>query len=317
MRIHSAGVVATLVSLALAAGAPLAAASGPGATTDPHPDGTSAARLAPRAGGAVTLGEVKGGQLGCVFGAAYGITSDLEDPARPSYVASSPGVLTSFTTYSGVNGQSVQALVLKDGADATHKLVAAKSADVAVPANSLYSWPTRLPIKAGERIGLGFSTTGTVCWFQTSAADSAWASSPFDADTTSDFAHDFALPGGRPNVSAVLEPDVDGDGYGDISQDLCPQSKLAQVACPAPDTKLTKKPRQTPGVRRIVIRFASVPGATYTCAVNGANPRPCKSPFKKYFKDGKHVVRINATSPYGIVETKPLKVRFTIRNPKA
>jgi hypothetical protein len=24
----------------------------------------------------------------------------------------------------------------------------------------------------------------------------------------------------------VLEPDVDGDQYGDVSQDLCPESKL-------------------------------------------------------------------------------------------
>ena len=118
---------------------------------------------------------------------------------------------------------------------------------------------------------------------------------------------------GRPNVSAVLEPDVDGDGHGDLSQDLCPQSKLTPAPCPAPDTKLTRTPRQTPGTLRIVIRFASVPGATYRCEVDGKNPKQCWAPFKKRFKVGKHVIHITAISPYGIVETKPAKVKFTIR----
>lgn len=30
----------------------------------------------------------------------------------------------------------------------------------------------------------------------------------------------------------MIEPDADGDGYGDETQDKCPQSALAQVACP-------------------------------------------------------------------------------------
>ena len=33
-------------------------------------------------------------------------------------------------------------------------------------------------------------------------------------------------------VLAVVEPDRDGDGYGDESQDLCPQGALYQGACP-------------------------------------------------------------------------------------
>ena len=33
-------------------------------------------------------------------------------------------------------------------------------------------------------------------------------------------------------VSARLEPDADNDGYGDETQDKCPQSAAAQIACP-------------------------------------------------------------------------------------
>lgn len=35
----------------------------------------------------------------------------------------------------------------------------------------------------------------------------------------------------RVNVTAVFEPDEDGDGYGDVSQDLCPGSPHAADAC--------------------------------------------------------------------------------------
>jgi hypothetical protein len=257
-----------------------------------------------------------GGLGGCATGSAFGVTSGLEDPTRPSYVSPFSGVLTSYSTYTNANGGSVQALVLRNGVDATHKVVAAKSPDYPVAASSLSSWPTRLPIKAGERIGLGFSTTGMACFIGTSAADSSWFSSPFDADTTSDFPYTgFEQTGGRPNVSAVLEPDVDGDEYGDISQDLCPQSKLTHSPCPAPDTNVTKKPKKTSTTRSVRIRFTSVPGATYTCKVDHKSAKPCRSPLKKSLDYGKHVVLITATSPYGIVETKPAKVKFRIIRP--
>ena len=163
MRTKSARVVTALLSFGLVAGVPLAAASDEGASPGSSAGETQAVRPAPLAGAAVTLGEVKAAQGPCGTGSPFGVTSGLEDPTRPGYVAPFSGVLTSFSTYSGATGGSVQALVLTNGADATHKVVAAKSPDYPVPANSLSSWSTRLPIKAGERIGLGFSTTGMAC----------------------------------------------------------------------------------------------------------------------------------------------------------
>jgi hypothetical protein len=37
---------------------------------------------------------------------------------------------------------------------------------------------------------------------------------------------------GRVPLAAVIEPDADNDGFGDETQDLCPQSAAVQVACP-------------------------------------------------------------------------------------
>ena len=116
------------------------------------------------------------------------------------------------------------------------------------------------------------------------------------------------------NISAVLEPDVDGDQYGDVSQDLCPQSKLTQAACPAPDTKVTKQPKKRSATRKARIRFSStIAGSTFTCAVDGKAAKPCTSPYKKRFKVGKHTVVITATSAVGIVDPTPATVKFKVK----
>ena len=281
MRTGTVATTVALVAVGLMAATPTATATGndgaTSATARSVPPTTAAL-----AGGAVTLGEVKGGEGGCVYGSAFGVTSAVEDPSRPSYVAPFSGVLTSYSHFADGNAGSVQALVLRAGADAAHKVVAAKSPKQAVVPSTLTSFAIRLPVRAGERLGIGFSQTGMSCFVATSAADTTVAAAPFDADTTSDFASvGFDLTGGRPNVSAVLEPDVDGDQYGDVSQDLCPQSKLTQAACPAPETTVTKQPKKRSTKRKAKIAFTSVTGATFTCAIDGKVAKPCTSPYKK------------------------------------
>ena len=242
------------------------------------------------ADGPITLGEVGNGSVSCFWSVPFGVTLEIENPARPSYVAPVTGVLTSYSTFANATAGNVRLLVLKAGADVTRRVLAAKSAEHAVVPSTLNTVPVWIPIQAGERIGLGVDASAMSCSIITSAADSSRVAELFDPDTTTDFVYTQTPAMSRPNVSAVL--------------------------LPAPDTTLTRKPRQTPGKLRIVIRFTSVPGATFMCEVDGkAAKRPCKSPFKKHLKVGKHVVRITATSPYGVVETKPAKVKFTIRKP--
>jgi hypothetical protein len=38
--------------------------------------------------------------------------------------------------------------------------------------------------------------------------------------------------GGQPAVAVLIEPDADSDGYGDETQDKCPQSAAVQTECP-------------------------------------------------------------------------------------
>ena len=108
---------------------------------------------------------------------------------------------------------------------------------------------------------------------------------------------------------------MDKDLYGDVSQDACPQSAATQVACPAPETTVTKSPARRSAKRRAKIKFTSVPGATFTCAVDGRKAKPCASPFKRRYKYGKHVVVVTAVSSVGILDPTPAKVKFKILEP--
>ena len=90
----------------------------------------------------------------------------------------------------------------------------------------------RVPVQAGDRLGsIGAGTFGGMLCPTTSEADVVGIK---EGDVP---------PGGRAeypeapkiqlSLSAVIEPDGDGDGFGDETQDKCPQSAALQEPCPA------------------------------------------------------------------------------------
>jgi hypothetical protein len=97
----------------------------------------------------------------------------------------------------------------------------------------------RIPVQAGDRLALHgepftfeetYVPAFTIFCGETgdgSIMGGAPGSPP--VGSTAEFA---ALTEGRAPVSAVLEPDADGDGFGDETQDQCPQSAAAQGVCP-------------------------------------------------------------------------------------
>ncbi|HEX6666236.1 MAG TPA: hypothetical protein VF081_06540 [Solirubrobacterales bacterium] len=89
---------------------------------------------------------------------------------------------------------------------------------------------TRIPVQAGDRIGLVGSPITLYC--TTGNPSDVFGYSEFLSSSvggTQQFELDSGL---QVPVLAVVEPDVDGDGYGDETQDKCPQSAAYQVPCP-------------------------------------------------------------------------------------
>jgi hypothetical protein len=302
-------VLTTAVTLAFGV---LAAAPAGARPTVPDAPEPARARLAGTA-----LGQTGGG-VACGTAVPAAVVLGAEGPGGATYTPTVNGVLTSFSHLAnGTNGQ-VRAIVFADGATAARKVVTAKSAKVTVTRNQLNTVAVRLPIAAGQHLGLGYTANGMACATPGSAGDRTLVGAPFDPDTSSDFSSIGVLDLGgsqayRPNISATFEPDADGDGFGDVTQDACPRSALTQVACPDPETSITKRPKRFRENPKVKIRFTSdIAGSTFECSTDGRKFRACASPFKKVLGRGTHTIRIRAVSPAGIKDPKASKVRVTI-----
>jgi hypothetical protein len=93
---------------------------------------------------------------------------------------------------------------------------------------------TRISVQAGDRVGLfGDSATYGNLFCNTPGVENQIGAFPGGGGgpgTTVPFAQfpeEFRIP-----VFAVIEPDADSDGFGDETQDKCPQSASTQVPCP-------------------------------------------------------------------------------------
>ncbi len=101
------------------------------------------------------------------------------------------------------------------------------------------SFPTRIPVQAGDHVGLFGSSQPLESGGE--AAGNLYCETPMQESRIGAFAggsvgatspfieieEELRVP-----VSATIEPDADGDGYGDETQDKCPQSATTQAPCP-------------------------------------------------------------------------------------
>jgi hypothetical protein len=285
-----------------AAATPSVAASGP--AVQAAGVATTVGQAMPSGGSPIACGDLTGVQTASGAGA-------------PSYTVPTDGVVTAFSHNAGTGTGQVRGVLFRSTAVPANKTIIGKSALVALVPSTLMTFPAQVPVKAGDQLGIQtkVASADVNCVFVGVPGDSHILSGD-DPDLTSNFVGGPPINGNRWNISATLEPDVDHDNYGDVSQDQCPQSAATHAACPAPDTKITKKPKKASTQRKVKMKFTStVPGSTFTCAVDGKAAKPCTSPFKKKFKVGKHKVVITATSPFGPVDATPSVVKFKVTRP--
>jgi len=295
--------LAALASMTVVAtGAPAPAQHGP----------ASPSRASAPTPTSVALGQTG---LGVTCGDKYtGVQTSVG--GAPAYTTPSAGVITSFAYQADGDPGQIRALFFVPASPTSYQVVA-KSPLHGIVLNSLNTFSTRLPVPAGAVLGSQMSSANMVCGAGGAVPGDSFAFGTFDPDSSSTFTPAFLGFNGRWNTSAVLESDADGDGFGDVTQDLCPESKLTQVPCPAPDTTVTRAPAKTSTRRKATIKFVpTIPGSTFTCAVDKKAAKPCTSPFRKQYKAGKHKVVITATSAFGIVDTTPVTVRFKITKPR-
>ncbi len=103
------------------------------------------------------------------------------------------------------------------------------------PPNTTSTYDTRLPVLAGDGIGIDFFSGPMRMFALTATADALYWNPPL-ADGQL-FAGQ-SIGGPRELlVNADVEPDADSDGFGDVTQDACPTDPATQGPCiPAPAT---------------------------------------------------------------------------------
>jgi len=116
------------------------------------------------------------------------------------------------------------------------------------------SFATRIPIQAGDRLG-GTGIGPTQAIFYCPSADAADMLGAVSGDPPVGSIQTLPpVTNARLALTATIEPDGDGDGYGDETQDKCPQSTSLQTDCPV-----------------VVLDSFAVPGKSKVVVVVGAD----------------------------------------------
>jgi hypothetical protein len=153
-------------------------------------------------------------------------------------VKESPGVITGWTVRVGPGlGRFAQQLaVFRPAGNGEYSKVAESAIETF--GEGMTQYPARIPVEQGDLVGLHGPSETLYC--------EGGPSARFDGAIAVGETKAFTMDGPRSPVNAVVEEDMDRDGYGDFSQDGCPDSALFQTNCPLPAIsvgKVTVKPR--------------------------------------------------------------------------
>jgi RTX calcium-binding nonapeptide repeat (4 copies) len=213
MRFVTAALSAAVVLLALASPAPAAITIGSGLTAS---DGTSECAE----GGAACTGVVT-----AIPGRT--IASPITGVVVRWRVGDGVGQLTfrvarpAGNTYPGDNTHT-------GGGRSAPVTITAAPSDVGEPP-VISTFPTRLPISAGDHIGVDLTASSRVGFRDRGGAEVAVFFPPLGVGERR--ASDFVLDDFEVLVNADVEPDADRDGFGDETQDQCSTDPTTQGLC--------------------------------------------------------------------------------------
>jgi hypothetical protein len=243
----------------------------------------------------------------------------LQDAVAAGAAYTTPaGVVTSWTVLvPSTTGATVKLKTVHEGPSNTYTIQ--RSSDAAVLASTgANTFPSRIPVVAGDSVALWAATTGnTPCGFITNLPGDQFGVLILGSEPQP--GNSFAFPsfntGFRLNLSATVEPDADGDGYGDLTQDTCPSRATSQGDCQPPETGFgkVKKRIATRGKRaRVALPLTATEPAAFTCSVDGRKPKPCTSPLRARLTPGTHVFYVTSTDAAGNTDITAATLRIKV-----
>jgi Domain of unknown function DUF11 len=149
-----------------------------------------------------------------------------DSSGAPSAVVPADGVVVRWRVKTGGTASGLALRALRSAGTGSYTGVATSDPQNVTSAGTT-TFAARMPVEAGDIIGLDDGTGGA----KVAASATATAIYAFSPPLGS-FAH---IPTTQHNrellVNADIEPDVDGDGYGDETQDLCPSDPTRHTTC--------------------------------------------------------------------------------------
>jgi hypothetical protein len=183
------------------------------------------------------------------------LVSEVSTGAAPGYTAPSAGVITSWSalvvtgtdpgTYAIVlhTLRPLMGSYIDTGRDAE-----AISQVQPGPATVL-TFPARLRVQAGDTFGVwlfgaeNVSGPAIAVITNSSGGDGFAELLGVEPALNQMFSFSTTTPSARVLISALVEPDADGDGFGDETQDQCPTNAGTQAPCPLAAPADTTKPK--------------------------------------------------------------------------
>ncbi|HYU59196.1 MAG TPA: hypothetical protein VEK39_00410 [Solirubrobacterales bacterium] len=266
--------------------------------------------LTPPAPAATTIGQTSAGTRNC--GEDPGTSVQVATgPASRSYaVPAGGGVITSWQHDVATDTPApvdVRLKVFRRVGTTNNYVTIGQSAVETLVTGGLKTFATRIPVQGGDLLGFSQIELGrTRCAVGGAAGDQVAFSNDPDPALGGTFPFSPALEPLLVNVAATLEPDADGDGFGDETQDACPSEGDTQGACVPPETTITKGPKDKTKKKKASFEFSSSePGSTFQCSVDGKPFAPCISPDAEKVGKGKHEFAVQAVDPGGTVDPTP------------
>lgn len=279
---------------------------------------TAAALLPAAAHGSATVGQAQLGGGTCSPPSPFTYVQSAS--VSPSYRVPSYGVITSWSYVSGsIVPTALKFKLLRPTGTPGTWSTAGHSTAPAIPPDATATFPARILAQPGDVIGMTMTTTGmpTSCSsFSSGGSTQYFVGDPADGSTSAYTAGSTNL---RLDLSAVLEPDVDEDGFGDETQDGCPGDPAAQGACSIadktpPETSIDKHPAKRIRKRRATLGFSSPdPGASFECSLDGSGFKACASPLITTVSRGKHVFLARAVDAAGNRDASPAKAGWKVK----
>lgn len=188
------------------------------------------------AGAATTVGQT----FSPAFASMPGVVNiQTATASQPSYAVPAAGVITSFSHISEASPDSTLQLVVVRPTGPDYLVVGVSTAKTLASA-AMNTFPERIPVQAGDLLGV--EGTGTALGAMAPAPGGNTVSATASLAFTGGMLLSSLMAPASPlvlDISAVVEPDADGDGYGDETQDLCPTDKTTQGTCNTAGPKLT------------------------------------------------------------------------------